>query len=532
MVATGETDVKGNILATKQEDDPSGVGDVFVFKRSSFDATGIFCRYDAGRGDYQWAPEYTLLERNRLWVQWITFELEYKPIHLQVRLVKQWEDANETLHRETIWSEDKAALLVKGYLYFNLPNSKTENYVEVQRFNVTDEEEIIWDSMMFVLRHRTLASIIPVTYMPTDVFFSNLFAIVVTISSAGSGGFWRGRKILEKSTYPPDRHAWLPYVTPVAFVVVVFMSEVILDVMMQSPIAFFLVYAVMFYIIFLGFDYITTRIFRKKPPLIAIQQIIVDSEEEYFALPTYPLYIYPFIDSEGNMQEGFIPAGKLEDGDEFKERMRGNHRIIKPIVYRKEVEEITLKEKKENSEESTIFQEYMYEAPQWGLIAEDPRGTYKEIRIALEVKEPYRFEREERRPILEKKTTLTGEEVMVPKRDDNGDIMYKFEKKVYEERDLHVIAAPMFFQSTYEALRDVEKYAELAEELHRQRDAYRDLERQMQELIDKAVTEEVKLITDWGTLKALDKDMEKQLTDFQNQILELLKTAQTKTLTE
>ncbi len=526
VMATGGIDGIGNLLAVQQsDDDPSGVGDIFVFKRSSLDATGFFCRYDAGRGEYQWAPEYTMVERNRIWVQWITFELEYTPIHLQVRLIKETTDENDTILREITWVEEKSALLVKGYLYFNLPTSRTEQWLEIQRFSINEDEEIRWDSMVFILKHKTLASIIPAVLMPTDIFMTNLLSIVLTVTCAGAGGFWRGKKILEKSIYPPDRHAWLPYLVPVALIMVAFTSELILNIMMQSIIAFVLVYVVLFYVIFLGFDYLTTRIFREKPPLIAIQQIIVDSDEEYFALPTIALHIYFFHDSEGNKQEGFIPAGKLEDGDEFKQRMKGHHRQIIPILYRKEMEEITLTEGE--SEDSTVIQEVLSEETQWGLIAEDPKGTYKEIRIALEVKEPYRIEKKERIPIMEKQTTIMGVEMNVVRRNEDGEAIYKEITKVYEQRNLQVIAAPLFFQSTYEALRDVEKYKELADELHIQRDAYRNLERQMQDMVDKAVTEEVKLISDWGTLAALDPSMKQELTDFQNQILDLLSKSQT-----
>lgn len=474
VLALGRVDESGNLLAVEYtaEEDSAGVGEVLPFKRSMLDFTGLACRYQKGGDSYEWAAEGTKLEYNRLWVQWISFELGTKEMNIQVRLfeVDELETENATINvvQRNVWEKSRTTIMAKGYLYFTLPVSEKLRKLEVQRFEVLDENTTIYDDAIFELEHKTLASTIPQLFLPSTVIVSNAVSAFASAIVGGVGTFWHGRRVIEKSVYPPRKREGFLVLIAILGMSFLIMLDRIMSLMVEFPLFILVTAGVTAIAIYYIMYNVTIALFRKKPPRIAIQQPILDLERRYFGIYTKALYIYEFTDKEGNRKEGWIPEHQLDDGDEHKRRMRNQHRQI-------QVKLIKALETKEGKIE-------LVEVPgQWGLIAKDPGRTYKEIRIAFSIEEPVLIQHKR----METITTEDGKTKEVPVLDKKGNFVYDLE----EISDLVVIAAPEGFRDFYHALLTLTIVKTLSEKYHSnlERLVKRNVELEQTSGLDKAV---------------------------------------------
>ncbi|MHA2227051.1 MAG: hypothetical protein ACXAC8_17685 [Candidatus Hodarchaeales archaeon] len=513
VIATGY-DTDGNLLAAEfvsQTDDSSGIGDVFVFKRSALDMTGLSVRYEQEKDSFAWATEGIEMSFNRIWIQWITFELPTKEINVQVKLYTEiWDKTENETHirvEKDIWIDQKTTIMAKGYLYFTLPISENVREVEIQRFYVVNENVTVWDDMVYRLQHKTLASIVPRIYLPTEVLMSNGLAVVASITTGGLGAFYQGTKTLKKSIYPPKKWEGFLWISGFLVILIVANIERIMALMVEFPL-FYLITAIFTFIVifFLG-NYLTILRFRKKPHYIGIQQPIVNSQTEYFGLKTISGYVYNYINSFGYIREGWIPAKRLEDSDEHKRRMKGKHREIHVHLIRHDAE----------GKESRV--------KEWGLIADDPGKTYTKIRIAKNIQEPYRKEIKNRKPRMKKITTPEGDVKEVIAKNWRGREIFDVEIEIEEQEHLIVEAAPKGFKDTYQMLLDLEKNAEMSKrynkEIERLVKKNTELERKLH--IDKAIEAGAESMTAFISIMETfsQSDLQKALADKTKDLMEV-----------
>lgn len=430
-----EVDSEGNLLGISA-DDSSGVGDVFVFKRSYLDMTGLSIRYEREQNSYAWAEECALVNYNRLWVQWISFELPTKEMNIQVKMY-EW-DENKSIQMN-LYVEQKTTIMAKGYLYFALPISKTERVIEIQRFYSVNDTLKVWDETIFYLRHKTLAATIPHLYLPTEVALQNFVALIAGVGSGGFGSFWHGRRVLRKNPYPPKK--WEGWLWLSGFGLLLIFSNVsrILSMMVEFPIFFVLTAIIALTVIYIVGYYLTIIVFREKPKRVAVMQPIIDHANEYLALKMVTGYKYEFTDQKGNVKEGWIPESRLDDDEESKRRMRGHHRICDVTLWVRDSEGDDIPKKR------------------WGLTAKDPAHTFSCIHIAKNIEEPFKRVRKRKRLLYVTITTDEGEEKKVVKKNRFGKPIYEIIEEIEEQENLVVEAAPKSYINMFELLLDLSK---------------------------------------------------------------------------
>jgi hypothetical protein len=502
------------ITAVAATDESAGVGEVFVFKKSSFDATAIMCRHqkmdtDSGSKSYRWAKETTRLNRNYLWVQWITFENETIPIYLQIRLFEEYtedEEVNnqteEVVKTRNPWEANQSALMARGHMFFELPDSEKMRILEIQRFRFWGNE-IEWDTMVFYLEHKTDVWVEPVTFLWSQVFQLMLGTFGITIFSGGLGGYWRGRHFLKKAIYVPPRYKFVGQGSPTIGVLAFFQAERATNLLLENWLFYGAFWLIVWFFTFWMASYMTTQMHQQKPNLTGVQVLNVNVKMLDLYMPLYLGYTYAFVDKRGNLKTGWIPQKDLNSWGEYKGRCAGKHRELRCV---KEVE----------PDEPDYPGQVHFEPSPWGLIARDDQlgldpGKYLARSVHAPGVEEQIIQRKVPQMAWKKKWFLpVGRE----------EIGLKIEEETICIEHFHmlVIPAPKGMVQVYKALEDVERALSLELLVADLRDEVEYLHRNTEQLVDQRVADEVAIIQDnWR-----GDFLKKQAEDFKVQLEETI----------